>query len=226
MVHRQQTPVRTPEPSETDGSIQDTQLPNRAPLHPVLQLQQSIGNRALQRLVGSRGVTLHPKLTVGAADDHYEQEADRVAQQVVSMPAPAFGVAGQDLIQGQTPEVDDSARTKALASTITPLVQWTPERKESQTKALTERAPSDLQGSFEPAADFEAQLNTGGGGNALPAEVRAFMEPRFGTDFGGVRLHAGSESALSGWRPERHGVERREAVAGTRVDACRAAIRS
>lgn len=33
------------------------------------------------------------------------------------------------------------------------------------------------------------------GGSPLPGEVRDFMEPRFGADFGAVRLHAGTEGA-------------------------------
>lgn len=36
---------------------------------------------------------------------------------------------------------------------------------------------------------------TGPRGAALPSSVRAFMEPRFGTDFGGVRVHTGGEAA-------------------------------
>ncbi|MEV6871436.1 DUF4157 domain-containing protein [Amycolatopsis sp. NPDC051128] len=34
----------------------------------------------------------------------------------------------------------------------------------------------------------------GGGGRPLPAATRAFMEPRFGTDFTGVRLHTGPDT--------------------------------
>ena len=48
----------------------------------LLSLQRTIGNRAVQRLIQRR-------LTVGAAHDPYEQEADRVADQVVQSPAPA-----------------------------------------------------------------------------------------------------------------------------------------
>ena len=49
---------------------------------------------------------------------------------------------------------------------------------------------------FEAGAGIEQRLaaNTGGG-SPLPAEVRAYMEPRFGSDFSGVRLHTGGEAA-------------------------------
>jgi hypothetical protein len=35
------------------------------------------------------------------------------------------------------------------------------------------------------------------GGQPLPAQTRAFMEPRFGHDFGGVRVHTGAEASRS-----------------------------
>ena len=50
--------------------------------HPVLTLQRTIGNRAVQQMLNSW--SLQPKLVVGAPDDAYEQEADKVAEEVVS----------------------------------------------------------------------------------------------------------------------------------------------
>ena len=50
-------------------------------LHPVLRLQQTAGNRAVARL--HAGGHLQAKLTIGAPGDVYEEEADRVASQVM-----------------------------------------------------------------------------------------------------------------------------------------------
>src|SRR5207244_2884867 len=75
---------------------------------------------------------------------------------------------------------DNVAQTNGLAATVMPLVQ---------------RSTSGTLGSFEPGADFESRLSASDGGNPLPASTRAFMEPRFGADFSGVRLHTGSEAA-------------------------------
>lgn len=55
----------------------------------MLQLQRTIGNRAVGKLLtktGPRSV-IQAKATVGTAVDKYEQEADRVAQQVMNTPA-------------------------------------------------------------------------------------------------------------------------------------------
>ena len=50
--------------------------------------QRNIGNQAVQRLFES-GV-IQPKLKIGQPGDVYEQEADRVADQVMRMPEPAI----------------------------------------------------------------------------------------------------------------------------------------
>jgi Domain of unknown function (DUF4157) len=43
--------------------------------------------------------------------------------------------------------------------------------------------------------DLESQLNSSkGGGSPLSDDVRSFMEPRFGADFSGVRVHTGSDA--------------------------------
>ncbi len=62
-------------------------------LHPVAQLQGTMGNRNVAKLIQARRLTpegkiigLQRKLTVGAPNDPYEQEADRVASQVLNTP--------------------------------------------------------------------------------------------------------------------------------------------
>jgi len=61
----------------------------RSPKHPLLQLQRTIGNRAMGRV-------LQAKFTIGEPDDKYEQEADRVAEQVMRMPAPPMIRTGEE----------------------------------------------------------------------------------------------------------------------------------
>ncbi len=56
----------------------------------IVSLQQTIGNRAVQRLFKSG--MIQAKLRIGQPNDVYEQEADRVADQVMRMPeSEAFG---------------------------------------------------------------------------------------------------------------------------------------
>jgi hypothetical protein len=85
-----------------------------------------------------------------------------------------------------------------------------PEEEEVQTSRLQrdgeEEEEEEVQTSrkdekFDPAESFEAgpeveqQIEKSrGSGAPLSDNVRDFMEPRFGADFSGVRLHTGSES--------------------------------
>ncbi len=68
--------------------------------HPVHALQNSVGNRAVQRMLKpslNTTTRVQTKLHVGAANDAYESEADTVAKQVVSqINAPVQRAADED----------------------------------------------------------------------------------------------------------------------------------
>ncbi|MEH2109886.1 eCIS core domain-containing protein [Nostoc sp.] len=136
-------------------------------------------------------ISLHrpqAKLTVGAPDDYYEQEADQVADQIMRMAQP-------ELIGLQDTQTQDQVQTKPLVAAITPLVQreaMLEEEEELQTKRSLQLATN---GSFQTEDNFETRLNSSeSGGSPLPDAVRSFMEPRFGADFSQVRVHTGNES--------------------------------
>ena len=153
--------------------------PDRLTSVDILALQGTIGNQAVQRLVA--GVQRKP-LSVGPANDQYEQEADRVADQVLRMPDKRAGEAMQ-----RTP----------LAGAITPLVQRQDDLDEDELR--TERAPdvqrANLDGSFDPGRDFQSRLaHSRGDGQPLSEHTRTYMEARFETDLSNVRVHTGSES--------------------------------
>ncbi|MFV1977704.1 MAG: hypothetical protein ACC651_18330 [Candidatus Scalindua sp.] len=59
-----------------------------SPVDHILHLHRTIGNQAVQRMFNS-GV-IQAKLKIGQPGDMYEQEADRVADQVMRMPEPAI----------------------------------------------------------------------------------------------------------------------------------------
>ncbi len=73
----------------------------------LLALQQTHGNHYVQRVVTG----IQAKLKVGQLDDKYEQEADRVAEQVMNMPEPQ--------VQRQIePEDEETLWTKGVPSQI------------------------------------------------------------------------------------------------------------
>ncbi|XHX77633.1 MAG: DUF4157 domain-containing protein [Stenomitos frigidus ULC029] len=126
---------------------------------------------------------IQPKLTVGAPNDVYEQEADRVAEQVMSLPDTQPAVQreglpeeeealqtkalGQAVQREAMPEEDEELQTKPLAATITPLVQREalPEEEELQTKPLS----GSLQ--REALPEEEEELQTKSLGNSIQREA-------------------------------------------------------
>ncbi|MBX9256701.1 DUF4157 domain-containing protein [Desmonostoc muscorum CCALA 125] len=162
-------------------------------------------------------ISLHcpqAKLTVGEPDDQYEQEANKVADQIMGMAIPE-PKANQGSIGLQDAHTQEEVQTKPLAAAITPLVQREAMLEEDeedeqeeklQTKPLhtsIQRKTSQQEASPQLATDtgfqggdnFESRLNSSEStGSPLPNDVRSFMEPRFGTDFSQVRVHTGSEA--------------------------------
>ena len=55
-----------------------------SPCEHLMRLQQSIGNQAVQRLLEAD--VIQAKLRIGVPNDIYEQEADRMADQVMRIP--------------------------------------------------------------------------------------------------------------------------------------------
>jgi Domain of unknown function (DUF4157) len=123
--------------------------------------------RGLQRSYGNSyvGRVIQAKLTVGQPGDRYEEEADRMAAQVMAMP--------------QSGSIQREIEPKK-------------EKEKIQMMPSLQLAPD---GNPETGGNLEDRLNSSqGGGSPLPDDVRSFMEPRFGVDFSQVRVHMGSES--------------------------------
>ncbi len=82
--------VRKPE-TKRENSVSQTHKTEpsqsmNSPVDRILFLQRTIGNQAVQRLFNSG--TIQAKFNIGQPGDIYEQEADRVADQVMRMPEP------------------------------------------------------------------------------------------------------------------------------------------
>ena len=136
-------------------------------------------------------IGIQTKLTIGAPGDPYEQEADRVASQVMSMSAPPDSSASVQR-QLDTNHPHHPHQIWKRAQSITPVVQRLIDPR-VQMRQMIQRA-AQIDGN-QASGDLESRLNASkGGGSPLSEEVRGFMEPRFGADFSGVRVHTGSEA--------------------------------
>jgi hypothetical protein len=137
---------------------------------------------------------LQAKLAIGKPGDKYEQEADRVAQQVVSnlhAPTPGQSDRSQNLQREAVPEEEDKLQRQPEASVI-----QREEMPEEQDK-LQMKPSKPLQDNEErlPTSNLEASIQKArGSGQALSDDIRTPMEQAFGADFSGVKVHTDAQS--------------------------------
>ncbi|MBD2185841.1 eCIS core domain-containing protein [Aerosakkonema funiforme] len=141
--------------------------PKQASLRGQLSLQ-SQGNLLGRTRVSPRA-TIQPKITIGAPNDKYEQEADRIADAVMNMSAPS----------------SDAGSNQPLAAAVTPIA--------ATDSGSAQTAPEGTASAASSAQESQLNLD-GSGGSALPQDVRSFMEQRFGADFSHVRVHTDSNA--------------------------------
>jgi|GEM_PF-4020074 len=149
---------------------------------------------------------LQPKLTVGAANDAYEQEADRVAAQVVSaINTPAATSPEPPADKALQRDADRQAqRLNPVRSQISDL-RMKPLNLQQKSAPGTKGQPNLLLSMHETlqcqvgteggtvAGDIESSIQRArGSGQPLGDAVRTPMEQAFGADFSRVRVHTDS----------------------------------
>lgn len=146
-------------------------------------LQRTMRNQEVQRLIKSG--TLQAKLEIGQPNDIYEREADRLADHVMRM-------TEGSLVNGDSSFVQRRAEFLEFPEKEEDVLQRQPmDEKEElvQAKRNSVQTPQATPG-------IESRINSlKGGGQPLSESTRSFFEPRFGTDFGRVRIHTGAEAA-------------------------------
>jgi Domain of unknown function (DUF4157) len=177
----------SPQPSTT----KNTQV---AP-HPLLQWQAAIGNQATNRFIGKylganpeinpnlsmfRGLShewmgilsqsspIQAKLVIGQPNDKYEQEADRIAQQVIC----ELDTPSQQVLSRTAKNHSAIAREGRVSLSVKPMLQ------PSAGNGVS--APPNIENAIQQARD---------GGRSLSGHVQASMEKAFETDFSSVKIH-------------------------------------
>jgi hypothetical protein len=149
-------------------------------------MQRAFGNRAVTRLLPrtSPRLPIQAKLTVNPAGDQYEQEADRLAEQVVGQisapPTQTVQPFGELRTQRQEEE-EEEIQAKSI-------IQRQEEELQMQPAEGIQRLSSEGGGSVAPELEDEIH-QARGGGQHLSGDVREPMEQAFGADFSGVRVH-------------------------------------
>ncbi|YAF95385.1 MAG: DUF4157 domain-containing protein [Nodularia sp. CChRGM 3473] len=142
----------------------------QTPQHPDLQAQSADSLLNLPIFSNSPPTSPPPiqmKLTIGQPGDKYEQEADRVAADVV-----------------QRINAPESERVQR---------QEIPEDEELQMKPMVQRLPAE--GGMAATPELEASIQQAqSSGQPLAESIRQPMEQAFGADFSGVKVHTDSQS--------------------------------
>lgn len=166
----QSRPFATVTKSHTGSSEQGTQLNLQTKADSTSGFGHSFGN--LMVSTPTRSV-IQPKLTIGQPGDKYEQEADRVAAQVV-----------QRINQ---PKVMSSKQEETIQR------QEMPEEEGLQMKSLVQRR--EVTGEEEASRNLESAINCArGGGQPLDVGLQRSMGQAMGADFSRVRVHTDAQS--------------------------------
>lgn len=152
---------------------------------------------------------IQPKLMVGQPDDPYEREADRVADQVMRMGEPQFDLTLryiQPTIQRICTGCKDEVQRQSIMTLRRSPAQISRKCAKCEEKAalpsnelkeknVLVRAKRESVNPSEASSDLRSYLaSSRGGGQRLSDSTRAYFEPRFGRDFGHVRVHTDSRA--------------------------------
>ena len=130
---------------------------------------------------GRKGLNIQPKLTIGSPDDHYERQAEQVADQVMRMPV-SFQTTGR--------ETSGAIQRKCAACEHE---EEQIQRKPFNISPFIQKSGNDGGGVANEAVSSRIESNRGGG-SPMAESTRSFMETRFGNDFSGVKIHTDSSA--------------------------------
>jgi hypothetical protein len=186
------TATTKPEPAQANLSPDQGMRPRSAFSVPsawsdFMTLHNILGNQAIRRLY--KAGRLQAALKIGKPDDEYEQEADRVADQVMRMtdavkepvhraPTPAIQK------EGNKTTAADPEKEKPIDPKLPPFLR----QKAAEPSSMPDASPLFASGHI---------VSSLGAGHPLDRTTRNFFEPRFRTDFSQVRVHTGQEAAES-----------------------------
>jgi hypothetical protein len=145
---------------------------------------QQMGNQAYSnaRFDFSK-IGIQPKLKVSQPGDPYEQEADRVADQVMRMSSPNHVSSGVS-------KDEERIGRKCAACEM--------KKSEEDEHLKISRKPSTVS-NLETTDKTANEINSirSGSGSSLDPSTKEFMESRFGYDFSKVRIHTDGSAAKS-----------------------------
>ena len=116
---------------------------------------------------------VQPKLSVGQPDDHYEKEADAVADKVISTP--------ENFVQRKCAHCEEE------------------EKKQVQRKPISQNISTNIQAKGEAGISVSNSVSnkinsSQGSGSSMDRNTQSFMSSRFGNDFSNVKIHTDGDA--------------------------------
>ena len=199
-IPRSKTSDRTPfqpasrafaPPSAVRRSPQPPALASEAALQRAALLGHNVANLPIQA-----------KLTLGPVGDKYEQEADGVARQVmqqISAPTAAEPAVGTETAPGVAQRVgeldDEDLNMKPLPGAVQRIGELDDEDLNMKPlPGAVQRDSTGLEGGPISGGIEGSIEGARSGGRSLDKDLRSSMEPAFGADFSGVRVHADAKA--------------------------------
>ena len=138
-------------------------------------LQSMIGNQAVLRMLSSSKPVIQTKLAVNQPGDHFEREADRVAEHVMSTkPAP--------IVQRSCSSGEGEEKLQRKCATC------------EEDEKLKRKSAGPISAPTVPPIVHDVLRSPG---QPLDASARSYMEARFQTDFSRVRVHTDARASES-----------------------------
>jgi hypothetical protein len=155
---------------------------------PLAQLHSAYGNRAVLSALPQIAPLIQAKLTVNAPGDRYEQEADRVADEVMRM-----SVRGTSIQAASTPP-DEKAGLQRKCACGGSEPKCEPCKEEQQEGMLQTKSAGVPREAEAPPIVYDVLRSPG---VLLDRSVREQMESQFGQDLSSVRIHTDARAAAS-----------------------------
>lgn len=156
------------------------------------------------------------KLSIGKPDDHYEKQADHIADKVVQRmgqspavqaktapvvspvpsghtPAAAAQQGALQLKEQEPKEEDLAGEEKKLQRK--PIFDSLADPPDDQIRRKPDAAQADTPKESSTAGLEQRLQSTKGSGSPLPSDTKTAMESTIGADFTNVRVHTGTEAA-------------------------------
>jgi hypothetical protein len=151
-----------------------------SPVDRIMQIQEAVGNQAVQELLKSRFI--RAKLKISMPNDVYEQEADRVADAIMHLP---------ELKLQQEKEREAEVYLQPFPTKVTSLIQ---KQYEKENDILQEKTSFNTR----PEATNEQENRIQAvreSGQPLSREDQNLYESFFNGDLSAVRVHTDSNAA-------------------------------